>query len=134
MWIRFDGQQLKKGLHWLLKFEIEDFLGCIKFIDETLAKHKPWNNVAHQTWFNNKKETLLYEQHSHCWWLRSFHLHQHWIPKVIPWCDNIATLWHLRQLVWPNWKFENYNNHFKTEGCIWNLKIVTLFLKIGNWI
>jgi hypothetical protein len=51
---------LKKGLHWLLEFEIENFLGCIKFIDKTLAKiHKPWNNVAHQTWFNNKKKLYL---------------------------------------------------------------------------
>jgi len=49
-----------KGLHWLLKFEIEYFLGCIKFIHKTLAKiHKPWNNVAHQTWFNNKKKFYL---------------------------------------------------------------------------
>jgi hypothetical protein len=43
-----------------LKFEIENLLGCIKFIHKTLAKiHKPWNNVAHQTWFNNKKKSYL---------------------------------------------------------------------------
>jgi len=51
---------LTKGLHWQLKFEIENLLGCIKFIHKTLVKiQKPWNNVAHQTWFNYKNKFYL---------------------------------------------------------------------------
>ncbi len=50
----------RKGYIGYLEFEIENLLGCIKFIDKTSAKiHKPWNNVAHQTSFNNKKKLYL---------------------------------------------------------------------------
>jgi hypothetical protein len=61
---------------------------------------KLWNNVTHQTWSNGRKNPFD-EQHDHCWQPRSLYLHQHWIPKVIPWCNHIVAFQSLCQFVWP---------------------------------
>ncbi len=42
------------------------------------------------------------EQHDHYWQPRSLHLHQRWIPKVIPWCN----------ILWHSNLYANWHNHF----------------------
>jgi hypothetical protein len=77
---------------------IQDLPCCMRFIDGTLVEtHKLWNNVMHRTWFNGEKKPFD-EQHDHGWQPRSLHLHQHWIPKVMSWCNHIVAFQSLCQL------------------------------------
>jgi len=78
---------------------IRNLLGCIRFIDITLVEiFKLWNNVMHWTWLNVRKKIYSANKTVNCWQPRYFHLHQHWIPQVIPWCNDVMAFQSLCQL------------------------------------
>ncbi len=70
---------------WVLVTQLPYFQGCIGFIDGTPIKiRKPWNNSAHQSWFNGWKKMhcmnniVVVDHHGlfiylDFWYLRSFH-------------------------------------------------------------
>jgi len=65
----------------------------LHLIDITLVEiFKLWNNVTHWTWLNVRKKIYSVNKTVNCWQPRYFHLHQHWIPQVIPWCNYVMAI------------------------------------------
>jgi hypothetical protein len=91
-------------IQWLIVEEtlarrIRNLLGFIRFIDITLVEiFKLWNNVTHRSSLNVRKKIYLVKNTINCWQPRYFHLHQHWIPQVIPWCNYVMAFQSLCQL------------------------------------